>query len=143
VLCEPPTMNSAEMGCCRKKRKAWPHLLLQPPLVSPGNAHSARLINRGRTRHDLFRGSGLGRSRGIPLGIGGWFTKRSGGGSSTLEFMRLIGLVSDGTPPHLGDRVGLSKLQASCRLDFRRRGCSLAFIRFENNAVVQLKTSCG
>ncbi|MBA3608252.1 MAG: Gfo/Idh/MocA family oxidoreductase, partial [Chthoniobacterales bacterium] len=87
------------------------------------------------------------RSRGIPTGIGGWFTDKQRSGGGTLIDIGIHALDSAwylmGTPRPVS--VTASVFQNFKHLVrtpiFDVEDAAFAFIRFANDAVVQLKTS--
>ena len=150
VLCEkPPTLNSAEMR------------VLQEEAEKRGLIYSFsrqfRFTPAMRRAHELIAGGALGkiyfaealwvRSRGIPSGIGGWFTEKKRAGGGALIDIGIHALDSAwylmGTPRPLA--VSASVFRNFEHLVpapvFDVEDAAFAFIRFENEAVVQLKAS--
>jgi predicted dehydrogenase len=150
VLCEkPPTLNSAEMR------------VLQEEAASLGLAYffsrQFRFTPAMRVAHDLIRREELGRiyfseaiwvrSRGIPSGIGDWFTeKRRSGGGALID----IGVHALDSAWYLMGTPRPVSVTASVFQNFRHfsqapvfdvEDAAFAFIRFNTDAVVQLTTS--
>src|SRR5690242_15890983 len=86
VLCEkPPTMNAAEMKVLREeatKRKLIYYFSRQFRFTPPMRA-AKKAVEEGRLGKIYHAKATFVRSRGIPVGVGNWFTekKRSGGGA--------------------------------------------------------------
>ncbi len=150
VLCEkPPTLNSAEMRVLHEEagKLGLVYFFSRQFRFTPAMRTARDVIERGELGKIYFAEAVWVRSRGIPSGVGGWFTekKRSGGGA--LIDIGVHALDSAwylmGTPRPLA-------VSASVCQNFKHLGqapvndvedCAFAFIRFSNNAVVQLKTS--
>ena len=86
VLCEkPPTMNATEMRALRdeaaKRRRVY--FFGRQARFSPSLLAARELIAAGRLGKIYFGKTVYLRSRGIPVGVDGWFTEkaRSGGGA--------------------------------------------------------------
>ena len=150
VLCEkPPTMNSAEMKVLQQEaeKRSLIYFFSRQFRFTPAMRTAHELISRDELGTIYFAEAVWVRSRGIPLGLGGWFTekKRSGGGA--LIDLGIHALDSAwflmGTPRPIS--VTASVFQNFKHLvqtpTFDVEDAAFAFIRFENNAVVQLKTS--
>jgi predicted dehydrogenase len=114
---------------------------------TPGMRLARDLIAQGKLGMIYFAEAVWVRSRGIPLGIGGWFTekKRSGGGA--LIDLGIHALDAAwylmGTPRPVSVTASVFQnfkhlVQAPV---FDVEDAAFAFIRFQGNAVVQLKTS--
>ncbi len=150
VLCEkPPTMNGAEMKVLQEEaeKRGLIYFFSRQFRFTPAMRTARALIAQGKLGTIYFAEAVWVRSRGIPLGIGGWFTekKRSGGGA--LIDLGIHALDAAwflmGTPRPVS--VTASVFQNFKHLvqtpTFDVEDAAFAFIRFENNAVVQLKTS--
>ena len=150
VLCEkPPTLNSAEMKVLQEAaaKRGLIYFFSRQFRFTPAMRTARELITQERLGTIYFAEAVWVRSRGIPLGIGGWFTekKRSGGGA--LIDLGVHALDSAwflmGTPRPVS--VTASVFQNFKHLvqtpTFDVEDAAFAFIRFENKAVVQLKTS--
>ena len=151
VFCEkPPTLNSAEMRVLHEEGQ---HLGLvyffgRQFRFTPGMRMARELIARDELGKIYFAEATWVRSRGIPSGIGGWFTekKRSGGGA--LIDIGVHALDSAwflmGTPRPLSVTAAVFqnfKQFVPAQMTFDVEDAAFAFIRFRNDAVVQLKTS--
>lgn len=150
VLCEkPPTMNGAEMRVLQEE--AEKHRLVyyfsRQFRFTPGMRMARDLIAREKLGKIYFAEAVWVRSRGIPSGIGGWFTDKQRSGGGTLIDIGIHALDSAwylmGTPRPVS--VTASVFQNFKHLVqtpiFDVEDAAFAFIRFENDAVVQLKTS--
>jgi predicted dehydrogenase len=114
---------------------------------APGMRMARELIARGELGTIYFAEAIWVRSRGIPLGLGAWFTekKRSGGGA--LIDLGIHALDAAwylmGTPRPVS--VSAAVFQNFTHLVrapvFDVEDAAFAFLRFQNGAVVQLKTS--
>jgi len=150
VLCEkPPTLNSAEMRVLQEEaeKRELVYLFGRQFRFTSAMRLVRDLIAREELGRIYFAEAVWVRSRGIPSGLGGWFTdkKRSGGG--TLIDIGIHALDSAwylmGTPRPVS--VTAAVFQNFKHLVktpvFDVEDAAFAFIRFENGAVVQLKTS--
>jgi predicted dehydrogenase len=150
VLCEkPPTLNSAEMKVLQEEaeKRGLIYFFSRQFRFTPAMRTARELIAREELGTIYFAEAVWVRSRGIPLGLGGWFTekKRSGGGA--LIDLGIHALDAAwflmGTPRPVS--VTASVFQNFKHLvqtaTFDVEDAAFAFIRFENEAVVQLKTS--
>ena len=150
VLCEkPPTLNGAEMKVLQEEaeKRGLIYFFSRQFRFTPAMRTARELITREELGTIYFAEAVWVRSRGIPLGLGGWFTekKRSGGGA--LIDLGIHALDAAwflmGTPRPVS--VTASVFQNFKHLvptpTFDVEDAAFAFIRFENDAVVQLKTS--
>lgn len=150
VLCEkPPTLHSAEMKVLQEEaeKRGLIYFFGRQFRFTPGMRLARDLIAQGKLGMIYFAEAVWVRSRGIPLGIGGWFTekKRSGGGA--LIDLGIHALDAAwylmGTPRPVSVTASVFQnfkhlVQAPV---FDVEDAAFAFIRFQGNAVVQLKTS--
>ena len=150
VLCEkPPTMNAAEMKVLRDeatKRELVYFFSRQYRFTSAMRAAKA-VVNEGRLGKIYHAKATFVRSRGIPVGIGDWFTEKQRSGGGALIDIGVHALDSVwylmGTPRPVS--VSAQVFRNFERLVkvpiFDVEDAAYAFIRFENGAVVQLETS--
>ena len=150
VLCEkPPTMNASEMKVLREEA-AKRHLLyffsrqfrFTPPIRAAKKA-----VEEGRLGKIYHAKATFVRSRGIPVGVGNWFTeKRQSGGGALID----IGihaldavwyLMGSPRPVSISAKVFRNFSHLANVPVFDVEDAAFAFIRFENDAVVQLETS--
>lgn len=150
VLCEkPPTLNGAEMRILQEEveKRGAIYFFSRQFRFGPAMRRAGELIAAGELGKIYFAEATWVRSRGIPSGLGGWFTekKRSGGGA--LIDIGIHALDSAwylmGTPRPISVTASVFQnfkhlVQASV---FDVEDAAFAFIRFANDAVVQLKTS--
>ncbi len=150
VLCEkPPTMNAAEMKVLRDeaaKRKLI-YFFSRQYRFTAGMRAAKKAIEDGRLGKIYHAQATFVRSRGIPDWGGGWFTdkKRSGGGALIDIGIHALDAVwyLMGTPPPVAVTAKVFRNFAhTVRVPvFDVEDAAYAFIRFENDAVVQLETS--
>lgn len=150
VFCEkPPTLNSAEMKVLRDeaRTRSLVYFFGRQFRFTSGMLATKRLIDDGRLGKIYHARATWVRSRGIPVGIGGWFTekKRSGGGALIDIGVHALDSVwyLMGTPRPVSVSAGVFRnfehlVQAPV---FDVEDAAFGFIRFENGAVVQLETS--
>jgi predicted dehydrogenase len=150
VLCEkPPTMNVAEMKVLHEEatRRGLVYYFSRQFRFTPAMRAAKGLIAAGRLGHIYHARATWVRSRGIPQGVGGWFTekKRSGGGA--LIDIGVHALDSAwylmGTPRPVSVSAQVFRNFEHLVQDpvFDVEDAAYAFIRFDNGAVVQLETS--
>src|SRR2546423_6724498 len=150
VLCEkPPTMNAAEMKVLRDEAGKWNSIYFF--------GRQFRFTPAIRTAHEIIAEGRLGRiyraratwvrSRGIPGGIGSWFTdkKRSGGGA-----LIDIGVHALDTAWYLMGTPRPTSISAKVFRNFAHfvrvpvfdvEDEAHAFIRFANDTFMELETS--
>lgn len=150
VLCEkPPTLNSAEMRVLQEKAEklGLVYFFSRQFRFTPAMRRAHDLIARDELGKIYFAEAVWVRSRGIPFGLGDWFTekKRSGGGA-----LIDIGVHALDSAWYLMGTPRPVSVTASVFQNFKHlvrsplfdvEDAAFAFIRFENDAVVQLKTS--
>ena len=150
VLCEkPPTLNSAEMRVLQEEseKRSLIYYFSRQFRFTPAMRLAHDLIAREQLGTIYFAEAVWVRSRGIPSGIGGWFTekKRSGGGA-----LIDIGIHALDAAWYLMGAPRPVSVTASVFQNFKHlvqapvfdvEDAAFAFIRFANDAVVQLKTS--
>jgi predicted dehydrogenase len=150
VLCEkPPTMNAAEAKVLREEaaKRYLVYFFSRQSRFTPAMRLAKGLVADGRLGRIYHAKATFVRSRGIPVGIGHWFTekKRSGGGALIDIGIHALDSVwyLMGTP-----RPTAVAAQVFRNFDhlvdvsvFDVEDSAYAFIRFENGAVVQLETS--
>jgi predicted dehydrogenase len=150
VLCEkPPTLNGAEMRILQTEAKQQGRIYFfsRQFRFAPAMRLAREIVAHGELGKIYFAEAVWVRSRGIPSGIGGWFTekKRSGGGA--LIDIGIHALDSAwylmGTPRPISVTAAVFRNfpQLVTSPVFDVEDAAFAFIRFENDAVVQLKTS--
>jgi predicted dehydrogenase len=149
VLCEkPPTLNSAEMRVLQEEAgsRGLTYFFSRQFRFTPAMRCAREIIQREELGRIYFAEAVWLRSRGIPSGVGGWFTekKRSGGGA--LIDIGVHALDSAwylmGTPRPISVSASVFQnfghfVQAPV---FDVEDAAYAFIRFSNGAVVQLRT---
>src|SRR6266403_3696153 len=150
VLCEkPPTMNAAEMKVLREeaiKRDLIYYFSRQFRFTAEMRTAKA-LVEEGRLGNVYHAKATFVRSRGIPVGIGHWFTekKRSGGGALIDIGVHALdaGWYLMGTPrPRSVSAQVFRNFEHIVKVPvFDVEDAAYAFIRFQDGAVVQLETS--
>ncbi|MEO8440075.1 MAG: Gfo/Idh/MocA family oxidoreductase [Spartobacteria bacterium] len=149
VLCEkPPTLDGAEMRVVREEaeKRNLIYFFSRQFRFTPAMRRAHELIVREELGTIYFVEAIWVRSRGIPSGIGGWFTekKRSGGGA-----LIDIGVHALDSAWYLMGSPRPVSITASVFQNFRHlvqtpvfdvEDAAFAFIRFANDAVVQPKT---
>src|SRR3984893_3560763 len=150
VLCEkPPTMNAAEMKVLREEaaKRNLIYSFSRQGRFSPAMRAAKAAVEEGRLGKIYHAKATFVRSRGIPVGIGNWFTEKKQSGGGALIDIGIHALDSVwylmGTP-----RPVAVSAQVFRNFDhlvdvsvFDVEDAAYAFIRFENGAVVQLETS--
>jgi predicted dehydrogenase len=150
VLCEkPPTLNGPEMIVLREEasRRGLVYFFSRQFRFSPSMRRARDLITQDRLGQIYFAEATWVRSRGIPQGVGGWFTEKARSGGGALIDIGIHALDSAwflmGTPRPISVSAAVFRnfdsLVPSAAFDVE--DAAFAFIRFANGAVVQLKTS--
>jgi predicted dehydrogenase len=149
VLCEkPPTMNAAEMKVLREEatKRKLVYSFSRQFRFTPEMRAAKALVEDGRLGKVYHAKATFVRSRGIPVGIGSWFTekKRSGGGALIDIGIHALDAVwyLMGTPKPLAVNAQVFR-NFDHLVDvpvFDVEDAAYAFIRFDNGAVVQLET---
>jgi predicted dehydrogenase len=150
VFCEkPPTLNAAEMKVLHEEatKRGLVYFFGRQFRFTPGMRAAKELIAAGRLGDIYHAHATWVRSRGIPQGVGGWFTekKRSGGGA--LIDIGVHALDSAwylmGTPRPISVSAQVYRNFGHLVQDpvFDVEDAAFAFIRFDNGAVVHLETS--
>jgi predicted dehydrogenase len=150
LLCEkPPTMNAAEMKVLREeaaKRKLIYYFSRQYRFT-PAMRAAKNAIEDGRLGKIYHAKATFIRSRGIPVGVGNWFTekKRSGGGALIDIGIHALDtawfLLGTPRPVSISAKVFQNFPQLAGDVAFDVEDAAFAFIRFDNDAIVQLETS--
>jgi predicted dehydrogenase len=150
VLCEkPPTMNAAEMKVLRdeaKKRKLV-YFFSRQSRFTPTMRAAKAVVDEGRLGKIYYAKATFVRSRGIPVGIGDWFTekKRSGGGALIDIGIHALDsvwyLMGTPRPVSVSGQVFRNFAHLLKAPIFDVEDAAYAFIRFENDAIMQLETS--
>lgn len=150
VLCEkPPTLNSAEMKFLQEEaaRRRLTYFFGRQFRFTPAMCAARALVQKGRLGKIYYAKATFIRSRGIPVGVGNWFTEKKYAGGGALIDIGVHALDAVwylmGTPrpvsvtaqvfrnfPHFV-KQGVFDVEDS----------AYAFLRFENEAIVQLETS--
>ena len=150
VFCEkPPTMNAAEMRVLHDEaaKRGLVYFFGRQFRFTPGMRAAKKLIAEGRLGDIYHAQATWVRSRGIPLGIGGWFTekKRSGGGALIDIGVHALDsawyLMGTPRPVSASAQVYRNFEHLVPGTVFDVEDAAFAFIRFENGAVVHLETS--
>lgn len=150
VLCEkPPTMNAAEMKVLRGEamKRGLIYFFSRQYRFAPAMREAKAAVEAGRLGKIYHAKAVFVRSRGIPVGIGDWFTekKRSGGGALIDIGVHALDSVwyLMGTPkPTSVDAQVFRNFEHLVKVPvFDVEDAAFAFIRFANGAVVHLETS--
>lgn len=150
VLCEkPPTMNAAEMKVLHEEaaRRGLVYYFSRQFRFTPAMRAAKGLINAGRLGTIYHAKATWVRSRGIPQGIGGWFTekKRSGGGALIDIGVHALDsawyLMGNPRPLAVSAQVYRNFEHLVQDPVFDVEDAAFGLIRFENGAVVHLETS--
>ncbi|MFL6594770.1 MAG: Gfo/Idh/MocA family protein [Chthoniobacterales bacterium] len=150
VFCEkPPTMNAGEMKVLQEEatKRGLVYFFGRQFRFTPGMRAAKELVRQGRLGTIYHAKAIWIRSRGIPQGIGGWFTekKRSGGGALIDIGVHALDSVwfLMGAPRPISVSAQVYRNFAYLVQDpvFDVEDAAYAFIRFENGAVVHLETT--
>jgi predicted dehydrogenase len=150
VFCEkPPTMNAAEMKVLQEvaTKRGLVYFFGRQFRFTPAMRAAKKLIGDGRLGKIYHAKATWVRSRGIPQGLGGWFTekKRSGGGALIDIGVHALDsvwyLMGTPRPVSVSAQVYRNFAQLVREPIFDVEDAAYAFIRFENGAVVHLETS--
>lgn len=150
VLCEkPPTMNAAEMKVLRDEaaKRRLVYFFSRQYRFSPGMRAAKAAVKEGRVGKIYHAKATFVRSRGIPAGIGDWFTdkKRSGGGALIDIGVHALDSVwyLMGTPRPISVSAQIFRnFEHLVKVPvFDVEDAAYAFIRFETGAVIHLETS--
>ncbi len=149
VFCEkPPTMNAAEMKVLQEvaTKRGLIYFFGRQFRFTPAMRAAKKVIADGRLGRIYHAKATWVRSRGIPQGIGGWFTekKRSGGGALIDIGVHALDsvwyLMGAPRPVSVSAQVYRNFAQLVRDPIFDVEDAAYAFIRFENGAVVHLET---
>lgn len=150
ILCEkPPTLNGAEMKVLREEasRRGLIYYFGRQFRFTAEMRTAKSLVEEGRLGQIYHAKATFVRSRGIPVGIGNWFTekKRSGGGALIDIGVHALDAVwyLMGTPRPVSVTAQVFRnFEHIVKVPvFDVEDAAYAFIRFENGAIVQLETS--
>ncbi len=150
VLCEkPPTMNAAEMKVLREEasKRGLIYFFSRQYRFTPGMRAAKAVVDQGRLGRIYHAKTTFVRSRGIPVGIGDWFTekKRSGGGALIDIGVHALDsvwyLMGTPRPVSVSAQVFRNFEHLVKTPVFDVEDAVYAFIRFETGAVVHLETS--
>ncbi|MEO5718119.1 MAG: Gfo/Idh/MocA family oxidoreductase [Chthoniobacterales bacterium] len=150
VLCEkPPTLNGAEMRVLQEEaeERGLVYYFSRQFRFTPAMRLAHDLISREELGKIYFAEAVWVRSRGIPSGLGGWFTDKQRSGGGTLIDIGIHALDSAwylmGNPRPVSVTAAVfQNFQHLVKTPvFDVEDSAFAFIRFENEAVVHLKTS--
>jgi predicted dehydrogenase len=150
VFCEkPPTLNAAEMKILQNEatKRGLMYFFGRQFRFTPGMRAAKQLIEAGRLGTIYHAKATWVRSRGIPQGIGGWFTekKRSGGGALIDIGVHALDsawyLMGTPRPVSVSAQVYRNFQHLVSDPVFDVEDAAFAFIRFDNGAVVHLETS--
>jgi predicted dehydrogenase len=150
VLCEkPPTLNAAEMKvlCEEARQRDLVYSFSRQFRFTPRMRAARRAIEQGRLGRIYHAHATFVRSRGIPVGVGNWFTEkeRSGGGALIDIGIHALDavwfLMGAPRPVSVSAKVFRNFAHLVKAPIFDVEDAAYAFIRFENDSVVQLETS--
>jgi predicted dehydrogenase len=149
VLCEkPPTLNTAEMKVLHEEagKRDLLYYFSRQFRFTPAMRAAKEAIEQGRLGKIYHAQTTFIRSRGIPVGVGNWFTekKRSGGGALIDIGIHALDavwyLMGTPRPVSISAKVFRNFSHLADVPVFDVEDAAYAFIRFENDAVVQLET---
>ncbi len=149
VLCEkPPTMNAAEMKVLRGEaaKRGLIYFFGRQFRFTPALRTAREIVAEGKLG-TIYRARATWiRSRGIPPGIGSWFTdkKRSGGGALIDIGVHALDtawfLMGTPRPVSISAKVFRNFAHLVQAPIFDVEDEAHAFIRFENDCIVELET---
>ncbi|MBA3387457.1 MAG: Gfo/Idh/MocA family oxidoreductase [Chthoniobacterales bacterium] len=150
VFCEkPPTLNAAEMKVLDEEasKRGLIYYFGRQFRFTPGMRAANALIADGRLGKIYHAQATWVRSRGIPVGLGGWFTQKERAGGGALIDIGIHALDSAwylmGTPKPVSVSAQVFRnfehLVPSAVFDVE--DAAFGFIRFDNGAVITLETS--
>ena len=151
VLCEkPPTMDNREMRKLKlaAEKRGLIYAFGRQNRFSGEMLKARILVSSGRLGDVYYARTHWYRSRGIPIGVGGWFTdaKRSGGGAIIDIGIHALDnawfLMGAPRPVSVSAQV-FQKFGRVVPREIHNDvdDCGFAFIRFENGAVISLETT--
>jgi predicted dehydrogenase len=149
VLCEkPPTMNAAEMKVLREEaaKRRLIYFFSRQFRFTPALRTAGEIIAQGKLGTIYRARATWVRSRGIPPSIGSWFTdkKRSGGGALIDIGVHALDtawfLMGTPRPVSISAKVFRNFAHLVSTPVFDVEDEAHAFIRFENDAIVELET---
>ncbi len=150
VLCEkPPTMNAAEMKVLRDEaaKRGLIYFFGRQFRFTPALRTAREIIAEGRLGTIYRARATWVRSRGIPPGVGSWFTdkKRSGGGALIDIGVHALDtawfLMGAPRPVSISAKVFRNFAHFVQAPVFDVEDEAHAFIRFADGAIVELETS--
>ena len=150
VLCEkPPTMNAPEMKVLREEaaRRNLIYFFSRQFRFTPAMRLARQAVEKGRLGKIYHAKATFVRSRGIPVGIGDWFTekKRSGGGALIdigIHALDSVWYLMGAPRPVSVNAQVFRNFEHLVKVPvFDVEDAAFAFIRFGNGAVVHLETS--
>jgi predicted dehydrogenase len=148
VFCEkPPTMNGAEMKVLQEEatKRKLVYFFGRQFRFTPGMRAAKTLIEAGRLGNIYHAKATWVRARGIPQGVGGWFTekKRSGGGALIDIGVHALDsawyLMGTPRPVSVSAQVYRNFEHLVSAPVFDVEDAAYAFIRFDNGAVIHLE----
>lgn len=150
VFCEkPPTLNAAEMKVLHEEasKRELIYYFGRQFRFTPGMRAAKELIATGRLGRIYHAQATWVRSRGIPAGVGGWFTQKERSGGGALIDIGVHALDSAwylmGTPQPVSVSAQVYRnfehLVPAGLFDVE--DAAYGFIRFEGGAVVSLETA--
>lgn len=150
VLCEkPPTMNAGEMRLLREEaeQRQLVYCFGRQARFSPELLAAKTLVEQGRLGEIYFGRAVFIRSRGIPVGVGGWFTEKARSGGGALIDLGVHALDSAwylmGTPRPVTVSAQVFQNfahQVAPPVNDVEDG-AYGMVRFANGAVIQLEIS--
>ena len=150
VLCEkPPTMTAAEMKVLRDEaaKRGLVYFFGRQFRFAPALRTARELIAEGRLGTIYRARATWVRSRGIPPGVGSWFTdkKRAGGGALIDIGVHALDtawfLMGTPRPVSISAKVFRNFAHFVNAPVFDVEDEAYAFIRFANDSIVELETS--
>lgn len=151
VLCEkPPTLHGEEMRKIKEEvqRRSLTYAFGRQMRFNGRMRAGREVVTSGRLGDVYFARTSWVRSRGIPVGVGGWFLdKKKAGGGALID----IGIHALDSAWYLMDCPRPTTVTASVSTNFRHHvspeihfdvdDTGFAFLRFDNGAVMHLEVT--